>query len=112
MRAIFRPLLIDTVVTKRATRTSDGASGFVTTWNTVLASLKCRVYQANSAPKEFKNTSGVLDPSEYRMVCDVCDILRGDRVEHSGSTYEVLTLYPVKDDKSIHHYEIGLSKPR
>ena len=96
LRSMARKSLPDSCTITRATKTSDSQGGFTTVWATQASNVACKLSEKSAVVAtdggQFVVKSGMYLTLEYDG-----PIASGDRIEHGGLTYEVIS---VGNDKS------------
>ena len=94
MREAIGELLPDTCNLLTATNTPDGAGGVTTTWGTASASVACRMDYTSQNRADESITAASLRPySGYILSIPHNTTINTEyRVEHSGFTYNVLSV--------------------
>lgn len=101
-------LLIDTCDIVRKTETSRTSSNNpVYTESTIATGVKCRI--ANTSGIESKYPFRAI-PYNYRLFIKYQGLSERDKIVSSGSTYELTSVYNVKDNVGYHHTEAWLEK--
>ncbi|RLG78457.1 MAG: hypothetical protein DRO14_00540 [Thermoprotei archaeon] len=90
MRSVQEEALPSTCTIKRKSLTSDGAGGYTEAWSVIATDVACRIASARR-PEERVIAEQMQGKTVWVLTLEADeDISAQDRVELSGSTYEVV----------------------